>query len=99
MAELWTPNRAMKWRSIVETKRMCLQYPNHPAFVEHAKVYLAVDARLRHLERELEHAAVRLEILTGRMRACHEETGNHGLLDEAEMFCKEARAALEFDNV
>lgn len=40
------------------------------------------------------YAAVRLEILTGRARACHEETGRHELLDEAESFCEEARAAL-----
>ena len=42
----------------------------------------------------LEWAAVRLEILTGRMRACHQETGKHELLDEAEAFCGEARSAL-----
>lgn len=39
-------------------------------------------------------AAIRLGILTGRMRACHAETGRHELLDEAEMFEQEARAAL-----
>jgi hypothetical protein len=48
-------------------------------------------ARLRDA---LRLAAVRLEILTDRMRACHEETGKHELLDEAESFCAEARAAL-----
>ena len=40
-------------------------------------------------------AGIRLEILTGRIRACHEETGAHELLDEAEMFCYEAKQALE----
>lgn len=38
----------------------------------------------------LEKAAVRLEILTGRLRAC----GQHELMDEAEMFVYEARRAL-----
>lgn len=38
-------------------------------------------------------AATRLEILTGRMRGCHETTGNHELLDEAVMFCEAARRA------
>lgn len=33
----------------------------------------------------------RMEILTGRMRACHEETGKHELLSEAEAFCEEAK--------
>jgi hypothetical protein len=46
------------------------------------------------LRRELELAAVRLEILTGRMRGCHEETGRHELIEEAEAFCVETRAAL-----
>ncbi len=45
------------------------------------------------LVRALELAGIRLGILTARMRACHEETGMHALLDEAEMFCAEARAA------
>ena len=53
-------------------------------------------AEIRRLRRALELAAVRLEILTGRMRACHEETGNHGLLQlEAVPFGEEAREALE----
>jgi hypothetical protein len=47
-------------------------------------------ARLREA---LRLAAIRLEILTGRMRACHEETGNHELIEEAEMFVEEAKAA------
>lgn len=51
------------------------------------------EARER-MEKALGLAAVRLEILTGRMRACHEETGQHELLDEAEAFCREARTAL-----
>lgn len=38
---------------------------------------------------------VRLEILTGRMRGCHEETGKHELLDEAQMFCDEAEMYLD----
>jgi hypothetical protein len=42
----------------------------------------------------LELAATRLEILTDRMRGCHEITGRHELLSEAEAFCTEARAAL-----
>ena len=46
------------------------------------------------LEAALRLAATRLEILTGRMRGCHEETGKHELLDEAEAFCDEARKAL-----
>lgn len=47
------------------------------------------------LRAALQLAAIRLEILTGRMRACHEETRAHELLAEAEMFCTEARQALE----
>lgn len=39
-------------------------------------------------------AATRLEILTGRARGCHEETGRHELLEEAEGFCIEARQSL-----
>ena len=54
--------------------------------------YGATEAALRGA---LELAAVRLEILTGRMRACHQETGKHELMDEAESFCREARAALQ----
>lgn len=57
-----------------------------------------LEARGRVLEEALRLAAVRLEILTSRMRGCHEETGKHALLGEAEMFCQEARAALENRN-
>ena len=46
--------------------------------------------RERRLVEALKLAATRLEILTGRMRAC----GNHELLEEAVMFCEEARASL-----
>lgn len=49
---------------------------------------------VRRLRDALIRASVHLEILTGRMRACHEETGNHELLDEAEAFCAETRKAL-----
>jgi hypothetical protein len=52
-------------------------------------------AKLAAYHRALEMAAVRLEILTGRMRACREETGQHDLIDEAEAFCLEARADLK----
>jgi hypothetical protein len=50
--------------------------------------------RVAELENALKTAAIRMEILTGRMRGCHEETGKHELLDEAEAFCKEAREVL-----
>ncbi len=40
-------------------------------------------------------AATRMEILTDRMRAFHEETGNHALLPEAEAFVQEAKEAAE----
>ncbi len=46
------------------------------------------------LLKALWYAHVRLEILTGRMRACHEETGKHELLDEAQMFVDEAKSDL-----
>lgn len=46
------------------------------------------------LKADLKVAAIRLEILTGRMRACHQTTGEHALLFEAEMFVLEAKAAL-----
>lgn len=39
-------------------------------------------------------ASIRLEILTGRMRSCREETGQHDLIDEAEMFVEEAVKAV-----
>ena len=54
----------------------------------------AQQARIVELEGALKLAAVRLEILTGRARACHEVTGMHELMDEAEMFCQEAKQAL-----
>lgn len=43
----------------------------------------------------LELAAIRLQIMEGRARGCHEETGNHELMEEAEMFTAEAREALK----
>ncbi len=46
------------------------------------------------LVKGLEVAATRLQILTDRMRGCHEETGKHELLDEAQAFADEAKAAL-----
>lgn len=56
------------------------------------------NARLRErvaaLELSMRLAATRMDILVGRMRGCHEMTGMHELLDEAEMFVQEARAAL-----
>lgn len=64
---------------------------------EAATAVALIDAereKVRVLREALWKAAVRLEILTGRMRGCHAETGRHELMDEAEMFCAEARAAL-----
>lgn len=49
--------------------------------------------KLEKMKAALELAATRLEILTGRMRACREETGAHALLDEAVAFCEETREA------
>lgn len=65
-----------------------------PALLAAAEREAALAARVAVLTRAMELAAVRLEILTSRMRACHEETGKHELLEEAEAFCREARAAL-----
>ena len=57
-----------------------------------------MDREVRELRRALQDAAIRLEILTGRMRACHEETGKHELLEEAEDFAKQAKDSLiKFD--
>ena len=56
-------------------------------------VYAVIGGEAVALRGALELAAVRLEILTGRMRACHQETGQHELLDEADSFCREAREA------
>jgi hypothetical protein len=53
-----------------------------------------IDLENRRLRRALETAAIRFDICAGRMRACHEETGNHELLAEVEMFAEEAREAL-----
>ncbi len=51
--------------------------------------------RIKKLEKALGLAATRLEILTGRMRACHVNTGAHTLsLDEGTMFIREAKEAL-----
>ena len=64
---------------------------------EPMRLWATLDAereKVRVLREALWKAAVRLEILTGRMRGCHAETGRHELMDEAEMFCAEARAAL-----
>lgn len=61
---------------------------------EAASHLVDLEARKAKLEYALELAATRLEILTGRMRACHAETGRHQLLDEAELFSAEAKAAL-----
>lgn len=55
------------------------------------------DAEIREakLVAGLKEAATRMEILTARMRGCHEETGKHELLCEADMFCKGARSVLK----
>lgn len=58
------------------------------------KMCVAVMDTNERLEKALRLAATRLEILTGRMRACREETGQHELLSEAEAFCAEALEAL-----
>ncbi len=42
----------------------------------------------------LKLAAIRLEILTARMRGCHEVTGQHELLGEAEAFYVEAHTVI-----
>lgn len=54
-------------------------------------------AKIERYEAALKLSAVRLEILTGRLKACNEETGKHELIDEAESFCIEAREALKED--
>lgn len=58
----------------------------------------AAQARFNEAARELREAmrtaTVRLNILVGRMRACHLETGKHELLSEAEAFHAEAVEAL-----
>lgn len=52
--------------------------------------------RIKELERALSLAATRLEILTGRMKACHVNTGAHSLsVDEGVIFSREARAVLK----
>lgn len=47
------------------------------------------------LRNALRLAATRLDICLGRMRACHEKTGNHQLVDEVEMFVQQAQEALD----
>lgn len=49
----------------------------------------------KRLRETLQMAGIRLGILVGRMQACHEDTGNHELMDEAVMFWTEARDATE----
>ena len=55
---------------------------------------LALLDEIERLREGLKLAALRLRLLTDRMHGCHAETGKHELLDEAEAFCVEARAAL-----
>jgi hypothetical protein len=61
---------------------------------EDAAQVVADRERVARLEKDLELAAVRLQIAADRMRACHEKTGQHELLFEIDSFAEEARAAL-----
>lgn len=54
----------------------------------------AAEDEIRRLREALRLAGIRLGICADRMRGCHEETGQHELLDEVEMFEAEARQAL-----
>ena len=75
---------------------------NNAAFIAHAcNTYYTREAQhlsalrtIEQLREALKAAAIRLGILTGRMRSCHQETGKHELLEEAEDFEREAWAAL-----
>lgn len=68
-----------------------LREPLVSSLVERTRTLEALNAELL---AALELAAVRLEILTARLRGCHEETGRHQLLPEAEAFCLEARTTI-----
>lgn len=52
------------------------------------------EGEIERLREALRLAGIRLGICADRMRGCHEETGQHALLAEVEMFESEARAAL-----
>src|SRR3990170_4684699 len=69
----------------------CMESAVQKLLTEHDQM----QERIKALEHGLRLAAIRLEILTGRARACHEVTGQHELIGEAEIFCQEARQALE----
>lgn len=72
--------------------------PITPDEVERVRVRVMTSVRIdlenRRLRKALDLAATRLGICLGRMRACHEQTRMHALLDEVEMFVDEARASL-----
>ena len=65
------------------------------AYQHQQELLNAQSARISELESAMKLAAIRMEILVDRMRGCHEETGKHQLLDEAQMFVDEAKAALK----
>lgn len=82
---------AQRWRaSLIGADGLCHGCRSGSLIRERDEARAARDA----LRAALYWASVRLGICLGRMRACHEETGKHELLDEVEMFVAEARAAL-----
>lgn len=71
-------------------------YPDMNVVLSAEMTKLVYTAREYHrLRKEAKTMATRLQILTGRMRACNEESGKHELIDEAQAFCDEAQEALE----
>ena len=71
-----------------------LELPKHQALTgAQARIAELTTLLGRRLE-AMKLMSVRLEILTGRMRACHEETGRHELMAEAEAFVSEAKESL-----
>jgi hypothetical protein len=60
----------------------------------HARQIVADRRRVRELSEALRLAGIRLQIAADRMRACHEDTGQHELLSEIDSFAQEAREAL-----
>jgi len=64
---------------------------------QHAQTKAITDKLLKIIEiqsRDFKLAIIRMEILVGRLRACHEDTGNHELIGESEAFASEGKEAI-----
>ena len=79
--------------TLAAAHRMCEQHDRVLSYAYALEEISSMAAELLTTRKALALAATRMEILAGRMRACHEETGKHELLPEAEAFVREAKEA------